>query len=158
MKKEAPSIDQWLKEAKADPAAKNCGMFLVHNGTVRQTAKALVRQGAADTLPVKGMDFSYDVEKLSAAIDRAQTLAAREDWPAAGAAVAEARQEWECSRTFVSALADHQPLEDIECLFAMLEAYAREQDETEFQAACADLSRRILAVKEAQEFNLGSIF
>ena len=74
MKKEAPSIDQWLKEAKADPAAKNCGMFLVHNGTVRQTAKALVRQGAADTLPVKGMDFSYDVEKLSAAIDRAYTL------------------------------------------------------------------------------------
>lgn len=74
MKKEAPSIDQWLKEAKADPAAKNCGMFLVHNGTVRQTAKALVRQGAADTLPVKGMDFSYDGKKLSAAIDRAYTL------------------------------------------------------------------------------------
>ena len=74
MKKEAPSIDQWLKEAKADPAAKNCGMFLVHNGTVRQTAKALVRQGAADTLPVTGMDFSYDEEKLAAAIDRAYTL------------------------------------------------------------------------------------
>ena len=35
-KKEAPSIDQWLKEAKADPAAADCGMFLVHNGTVRQ--------------------------------------------------------------------------------------------------------------------------
>ena len=95
---------------------------------------------------------------IAAQVDRAQPLAAREDWPAAGAAVAEARQEWERSRTFVSALADHQPLEDIECLFAMLEAYAREQDETEFQAACADLSRRILAVKEAQEFNLGSIF
>ena len=74
MKKEAPSIDQWLKEAKADPAAKNCGMFLVHNGTVRQTAKALVRQGAADTLPVTGMDFSYDGEKLAAAIERAYQL------------------------------------------------------------------------------------
>ena len=74
MKKVPPSIDQWLREAKADPAAKNCGMFLVHNGTVRQTARALVRQGAADTLPVKGMDFSYDEEKLSAAIDRAYTL------------------------------------------------------------------------------------
>ena len=60
MKKAPPSMDQWLREAKADPAAKNCGMFLVHNGTVRQTAKALVRQGAEDTLPVKGMDFSCD--------------------------------------------------------------------------------------------------
>ena len=67
-------MDQWLREAKADPAAKNCGMFLVHNGTVRQTAKALVRQGAEDTLPVKGMDFSCDREKLAAAIDRAYQL------------------------------------------------------------------------------------
>ena len=49
-------------------------MFLVHNGTVRQTAKALVRQGAEDTLPVKGMDFSCDREKLAAAIDRAYQL------------------------------------------------------------------------------------
>ena len=67
-------MDQWLREAKADPAAKNCGMFLVHNGTVRQTANALVRQGAEDTLPVKGMDFSCDREKLAAAIDRAYQL------------------------------------------------------------------------------------
>ena len=95
---------------------------------------------------------------IAAQVDRAQTLASMEDWTAAGAAVALARQEWEDRRTFVSALADHQPLEDIECLFAMLESYAREQDRTEFQAACAELSRRILAVKEAQEFNLGSIF
>ena len=74
MKKAPPSIDQWLREAKADPAAKNCGMFLVHNGTVRQTAKALVRQGAANTLPVRGMDFSYDREKLASAIDSAYQL------------------------------------------------------------------------------------
>ena len=71
MKKESPSIDQWLREAKSDPAAKNCGMFLVHNGTVRETAKALVRQGAANTLPVRGMDFSYGREKLASAIDSA---------------------------------------------------------------------------------------
>ena len=74
MKKESPSIDQWLREAKSDPAAKNCGMFLVHNGTVRETAKALVRQVAANTLPVRGMDFSYDREKLASAIDSAYQL------------------------------------------------------------------------------------
>ena len=85
-------------------------------------------------------------EPIAAQVDRAQSLAAQEDWLAAEAAVAEARQEWTCSRTFVAALADHQPLEDIECLFAMLETYAQEQEKAEFQAACADLSRRILAV------------
>ncbi|PKK87919.1 MAG: molybdopterin biosynthesis protein, partial [Candidatus Wallbacteria bacterium HGW-Wallbacteria-1] len=39
-KKTAPSIDAWLKEAKNDPQALQEGMYLVHNGTVRQTPKA----------------------------------------------------------------------------------------------------------------------
>ena len=64
MKKEIPSMDQWLKEAKEDPAAANCGMFLVHNGTVRQTAKAKVRQGQETTAPVTGLFFRYDGEKV----------------------------------------------------------------------------------------------
>lgn len=72
--KSAPSVDLWLKEAKADPAAKGCGMFLVHNGTVRQTAKAKVRQGAADTADVRGMLFSYDAEKVAAAVRAAKTM------------------------------------------------------------------------------------
>ena len=47
-----PSVDQWLKEAKADPVAAQCGMFLTHNGVVRQTAKAQVREGADGLAPV----------------------------------------------------------------------------------------------------------
>src|SRR5690554_3893779 len=67
-KKPSPSMDQWLKEAKADPAALNVGMFLVHNGVVRQTPKAKVRQGIDDGSTVKGMYFSYDEEKVEQAI------------------------------------------------------------------------------------------
>ena len=91
-------------------------------------------------------------------IARAEEYGAREEWTHAASAVADARQSWEDHRTFVAALADHQPLEDIECLFAMLVSYADQRDATEFRAACRDLNRRILAVKEAQEFNLGSLF
>ena len=68
MKKESPSMDQWHRKAKAAPGAENCGMYLVHNGTVRQTAKSMVRQGAADTMPVCGMRFSYDAEKVEQAV------------------------------------------------------------------------------------------
>ena len=74
MKKDSPSMDQWLREAKADPSAADCGMYLVHNGTVRQTAKAMVRQGAEDTLPVTGMRFAYDREKAAAAIEAAKGM------------------------------------------------------------------------------------
>ncbi len=67
-KKTPPSIEEWLREAKTDPAASKVGMFLVHNGVVRQTPKAQVRQGLDDGSSVKGMLFSYDAEKVEAAI------------------------------------------------------------------------------------------
>jgi len=68
MKKTPPSIDQWLKEAKAHESAPKIGMYLVHNGTVRQSAKALVRHGAEGTKPVTGMIFSYDSDKVEAVV------------------------------------------------------------------------------------------
>ncbi len=68
MGKTEPSIDAWLKEAKQDESAAKIGMYLVHNGIVRQTAKAAVRDGESDTKPVKAMDFSYDQEKVDRAI------------------------------------------------------------------------------------------
>lgn len=68
MKRTPPSIDQWLKEAKAHESAPKIGMYLTHNGTVRQTAKAQVRFGETDTKPVTGMLFSYDAEKVESVI------------------------------------------------------------------------------------------
>ena len=66
-KKKLPSMDQWLKEAKAHESAAKIGMYLTHNGTVRQTAKAKVRQG--ENVPdVSGMHFTYDQQKVDAAI------------------------------------------------------------------------------------------
>ena len=64
----SPSMDAWLKEAKADPSAPKIGMYLTHNGVVRQSPKALVRQGDTSALPVKGMLFSYDRAGVEAAI------------------------------------------------------------------------------------------
>ena len=68
MKKQSPSIDAWLKEAKAHESAPLCGMYLTHNGTVRQTAKAKVRFGEENTREVTGMIFSYDAEKVETVI------------------------------------------------------------------------------------------
>ena len=68
MSKTPPSISDWLNEAKEHPSAPNVGMYLVHNGVVRETAKAKVRHGEENTRPVVGMDFSYDKEKVDAAI------------------------------------------------------------------------------------------
>ncbi len=75
MPKPEPSMDQWLKEAKQDPAAAQCGMFLAHNGVVRITPKAQVREGVEGLGEVAQVDFSYDAAGLEAAIADAKT------WP-----------------------------------------------------------------------------
>jgi len=73
-KKSAPSMDAWLREAKRDESAPDCGMYLFHNGVVRETAKARVRAGAQDAKPVKGLTFGYDAEKVAAAVAEAKKL------------------------------------------------------------------------------------
>lgn len=73
-KKTSPSMDSWLKEAKVHESAPKIGMYLTHNGIVRESAKAKVRQGAADTRPVVGMRFSYNQEAVDAIIAEAYQL------------------------------------------------------------------------------------
>ena len=73
MAQKAPSVDSWLREAKADPAAADCGMFLIHNGVVRRTARAQVREGVQSG-EVRGMDFDYDAEKVEKAVASAREL------------------------------------------------------------------------------------
>ena len=68
MMQTSPSKDQWLKEAKTQESAPKIGMYLTHNGTVRQTARAKVRRGEENTREVTGMLFSYDKEKVDALI------------------------------------------------------------------------------------------
>lgn len=72
--KAAPSADRWLQEAKRQAAAAGCGMYLLHNGVVRETARAQVRSGQCGLPPVRGMCFTYDREKLAAAVRAAETL------------------------------------------------------------------------------------
>lgn len=66
-RKDKPSIDAWLKEAKEHPNCSQEGMFLVHNGIVRETPKAQVREGVNNGSLVVGMTFSYDAEKVDQA-------------------------------------------------------------------------------------------
>lgn len=72
-KKSPPSVEEWLREAKADARAVQEGMYLIHNGVVRETAKARVRQGE-DCAPVSGMEFSYDPQKVSAAVETTRQM------------------------------------------------------------------------------------
>ena len=71
---ERPSVDAWLREAKAHPDADKIGMYLTHNGVVRGTARSRVRGNDRSAAPVTGMDFSCDREKVQAAVAEAKAM------------------------------------------------------------------------------------
>jgi molybdopterin synthase catalytic subunit len=73
-KKEKPSVDDWLREIKAQPDAGQIGMYLIHTGVVRATARSKVRAGDDSARPVTGMSFSYDGEKAKEAIADARKM------------------------------------------------------------------------------------
>ena len=78
MARPVPSMDAWLAEAKADESAAQCGMYLVHNGVVRETPKAEVRGVPTDGVQpgdkVASLVFGYDEAKVEAAIEAARQL------------------------------------------------------------------------------------
>lgn len=69
MSKKSPSMDQWIKEAKEHPSAARVGMYLFHNGVVRETPKAKVRMGIDDGTIVEKLDFMFDQAKVDRAIE-----------------------------------------------------------------------------------------
>ena len=67
-------------------------MFLTHNGVVRITPKAQVREGVEGLGEVVAVEFSYDAEGLAAAEAEAaaEEAASQEEAPAAEEPAAEA--------------------------------------------------------------------
>ncbi len=72
-KKKSPSMDAWIREAKQDKDAGKCGMYLFHNGVVRETAKEQARFGIPKE-HVQGMYFSYQEDKVEEAVERAKQM------------------------------------------------------------------------------------
>lgn len=68
-RRETPSMDAWLREAKGSGDLARTGMFLVHNGVVREDSRSRVRDRANDAKPVRGMRFSYDAEGVRKAVE-----------------------------------------------------------------------------------------
>ncbi len=74
MANQRPSVDQWLREARQAPGADGIGMYLTHDGVVRSKARAMVRKGDASALPVAGMRFSSDAEKVRQAVEETRAM------------------------------------------------------------------------------------
>ncbi len=71
---EKPNIAQWLQEAKEERLADKCGMYLIHNGVVRATSQAQVREGKEDQPRIQSVSFTYMTERVLAAISKTKKM------------------------------------------------------------------------------------
>lgn len=77
--------------------------------------------------------------ELSEALEQAALLS-ETDWETAKALAESARAKWEKSSHLIAALADHEPLEELDGLFAELAVYQRYADRRCFAAVCVRIA------------------
>lgn len=75
--------------------------------------------------------------------------ALQEHWDEAHDLSQQAQEAWRRRWRFSAALADHQPMEEIDGLFARLTAADHFRDTQEYAATCRELARRIQAMADA---------
>ena len=86
---------------------------------------------------------------ISRTLETAADAAVREDWNAVRDSFAGAREEWERWWHFSAAFADHEPMEEIDSLFAQGEVCLRLGEGAELGLVCAQLARQIRAMGDA---------
>ena len=96
-------------------------------------------------------------EPVAALCRQAGESALSGDWMRAEEQFRRAKMQWETQFPFCATLADHEPMENINGMFAQLEVYAQCRDAESFAAACALLSEDVKAVGEAHRLSWWNI-
>ena len=93
-------------------------------------------------------------EDMARELDRAAEFAMADRWEEAAQQLAHAEEKWQKKRPVTAAFADHEPLEEIDGLFAQLKIFAAGEKRTDFSAACAYLARQLEALGDNHSFTL----
>lgn len=64
-----------------------------------------------------------------------------------------AKARWERQRRGTATVADHNPMDDVDRLFAQMEVYAKAQEAPHFAACCVELAHLLQATADAHRFS-----
>ena len=94
---------------------------------------------------------------MTEGIRQAGDAALQEDWDTAQALSANVKEQWEKGFPYLASLSDHEPMENINGLFAQLEVYAQSLDPQNFAAVCGQLAQDLEAMGEAHSLKWWNI-
>ena len=87
---------------------------------------------------------------ISDALSQASDAALAGDWDTAILLSGTAKSKWISYRNITATIADHEPMEEIDSLFAQLDIYGRTRQGISFSACCEALSVFAIAIGESQ--------
>ena len=82
-------------------------------------------------------------------VQRAGELALQGEWALAQALVKRGQDRWEEKWPVTAAIADHEPMDEIDALFAQLNVYADAKEALAYSAACAHLASLLEAISHS---------
>ena len=86
-------------------------------------------------------------------VRQAGEVVLRDQWELAQALVKRAQDRWEEKWPVTAAIADHEPMDEIDALFAQLKTYAAAKEEIAYSAACAHLASLLEAMSHSHSCN-----
>ena len=97
-------------------------------------------------------------ELVEGSLQEAAAFALADDWPQAEESFQKAREDWDNWEHFRACFADHNPVEEIDSTFDLLEIYCAARENAAFAAECSRLARQTAAVGEAHGLVWWNIF
>ena len=86
-------------------------------------------------------------------VQQAGELVLQGQWELAQALVKRGQDRWEEKWPVTAAIADHEPMDEIDALFAQLKTYAAAKEEIAYSAACAHLASLLEAMSHSHSCN-----
>lgn len=86
---------------------------------------------------------------LSSDLEEAGEAVAEGDWTVALALAEQAEERWERGKRAAAAFADHEPLEQVDNVFAQIRLYGQMKLEADYGAACIHLAELVRALGES---------
>lgn len=99
-------------------------------------------------------DFYQDI---TADLEQAGQAAMDDNWQTAGQKMRESQKKWHRYRRFLSAITDHEPVEEMDSLFAQLQLYEQRRLNVDFAVICQSLSHLAEAIDESHNLKWWSI-
>lgn len=91
-------------------------------------------------------------------LERAGLEALDDNWDMAQLLYNRAKRNWDKEYHLSAALADHDPMEDVDSLYAQLGIFAQQQETTHFAALCMETAKRLQAMADAHVLSWWSVF